>query len=403
MSVFPARLTLGALFLVLAPGWLLPSSLSAETSYFPVPAISTSKNDGNDFGLIVPILKSTPDGTLTSLTAPMLIHNSRLGVRGTLNYFKYWSAGKQLEFVGSVTEEIERKLKFQYSDPGFLHGLFSVDVKAQFFKNATDRFFGFGQTSTENNESNYTAREFIVDVNFGMYLNEVTKVSILQRYRDVEVQQGGVDTLPFTNSSFSGTAGLGGASILGHQLVFHYDTRDNLITPTAGLRFLAYAELDQNFQRKSTDDPMYFKYGFDVRKLFPSPSKRDVLVVRGSIQMTFGDGIPFYERSSLGGENTLRGFGVDRFIDKHLVVVNIEKRFHALGLNMFNVNTEFEIAPFVDIGRVYSSLSHRPFNDYEITPGIGFRGIVRPNLVGRVDWGLSKDGGAVFAGLDYPF
>jgi len=196
---------------------------------------------------------------------------------------------------------------------------------------------------------------------------------------------------------------LGGASILGHRLVFHYDTRDNLTTPTAGLRFTAYAELNQNFQRESTDDPLYFKYGVDIRKLFPTPSKRAVLVVRGNIQLTFGDGIPFYERSSLGGENNLRGFGEDRFIDKHLVVVNIEERFHVFGMNMFNVNTEFEIAPFVDMGRVYNTFNYRQFNEYEITPGIGFRGIVRPNLVGRVDWGLSKDGGAVFAGLDYPF
>lgn len=377
--------------------------LFAEVSYFPIPAISSSKNDGNDIGLIVPILESKPDGTLTSLTAPMIIHNSLLGVRGTFNYFKYWSAGRELEFVGSLTEEIERKIKLRYSDPGFIHGLFAVDVGAQFFKNATDRFFGFGQTSTENAETNYTAKEFVVDVNFGLYLNEVTRVSLLQRYRQVEIQRGGVDTLPFTGSSFGGTAGLGGASILGHRLVFHYDTRDNLTTPTAGLRFTAYAELNQNFQRESTDDPLYFKYGVDIRKLFPTPSKRAVLVVRGNIQLTFGDGIPFYERSSLGGENNLRGFGEDRFIDKHLVVVNIEERFHVFGMNMFNVNTEFEIAPFVDMGRVYNTFNYRQFNEYEITPGIGFRGIVRPNLVGRVDWGLSKDGGAVFAGLDYPF
>ena len=45
----------------------------------------------------------------------------------------------------------------------------------------------------------------------------------------------------------------------------------------------------------------------------------------------------------------------------------------------------------------------RQFSEYEVTPGIGFRGIVRPNLVGRVDWAYSKEGGAVFAGLNYPF
>jgi len=72
-------------------------------------------------------------------------------------------------------------------------------------------------------------------------------------------------------------------------------------------------------------------------------------------------------------------------------------------MKMFNVNTEFEIAPFIDMGRTYHNFKYKQFNEYELTPGIGFRGIVRPNLVGRVDWGYSDEGGAVFAGLDYPF
>jgi len=375
----------------------------AESSYFPIPAISTSKNGGRDIGLIVPILESDEEGNLTSLMAPMVIHNSFLGAQATFNYFKYWSAGKQMEFVGSVTEEIERKLKLRFTDPGFIQGLFAVDVGAEFFKNATKRFFGLGQTSQERNESNYTSREVVVQWNIGIYLNQVTRLALMQRFRDVEIQRGGVDNKPFTKEVFPGTPGLGGASILGHRLVFTYDSRDNLKTPTAGARFVGYAELAKDLQRGSQEESLFFKYGVDVRKLFPIPSKRMVFVVRWNVQLTFGKNIPFFEKSSLGGKDNLRGYGVDRFIDKHLVVLNLEQRIHVLGMKMFNVNTEFEIAPFVDMGRTYHNFKFRQFNEYEITPGIGFRGIVRPNVVGRVDWGFSKDGGAVFAGLDYPF
>ncbi len=105
---------------------------------------------------IVPVLNSDAEGNLRSLFAPMLIHNSFLGVRGTLNYFHYWSGGRQMEAVGSYTEEIERKLKFRYQDPGFIEGLFFVDIGSQFFKNATKRFYGLGQTTSQHNETNYT-------------------------------------------------------------------------------------------------------------------------------------------------------------------------------------------------------------------------------------------------------
>ena len=34
---------------------------------------------------------------------------------------------------------------------------------------------------------------------------------------------------------------------------------------------------------------------------------------------------------------------------------------------------------------------------------VGIRGIVRPNVVGRLDYGFSREGGAIFAGLDFPY
>ncbi len=380
-----------------------PTLVAAKRSTFAVPAISTSKNDGQDFGLIVPVLESDKEGNLVSLMAPMVIHNSFLGVRGTMNYYQYWTAGRQLEFVGSYTERIERKLKVRYQDPGFIQGLFFLDVGAEFFKNATKRFFGLGQTTPEGNESNYTSREIGVQWNFGVHLNDVTRLMIGQRYRNVKVQPGGVDTQPFTRDRFGGLSGVERAAILANRLVFQYDTRDNLTTPTAGSRAEAYVEAVHNFQRGKTDDFVYFRYGVDLRTLFPTPSKRLVLVVRGKAQLNFGDGIPFYERSSLGGQSTLRGFGEDRFVDRHLVAVNVEERIHVLGLKLFHVNVEFEVAPFIDVGRTYNNFEFRQFNEFEATPGIGLRGIVRPNLVGRVDWAYSKEGGAVFAGLDYPF
>ncbi|MEC4687924.1 MAG: BamA/TamA family outer membrane protein, partial [Nitrospirota bacterium] len=182
---------------------------------------------------------------------------------------------------------------------------------------------------------------------------------------------------------------------------FLYDTRDNLASPTDGTQVTAYAELDQNLRNGT--NPVYYRYLLELKKLLPSQSKRAILVVRAELQTTFGNQVPFYERSSLGGQNNLRGFGVDRFIDDHLVVLNVEQRLHVLRVRILNVAAEFEVAPFVDMGKVFSTFRTRQFKDYEVTPGVGFRGMVRPSIVGRVDYGYSDEGGAVFAGLDFPF
>ncbi|MFQ5992853.1 MAG: hypothetical protein ACE5NA_10505, partial [Nitrospiraceae bacterium] len=62
--------------LVPALSWCPGQLVWAETEYFPIPAISTSKNDGNSIGLIVPFLVTNPDGELTHLVAPVVLHNT---------------------------------------------------------------------------------------------------------------------------------------------------------------------------------------------------------------------------------------------------------------------------------------------------------------------------------------
>lgn len=377
-----------------------PRSAVAETQYFPIPSVSTTRNDGNDVGLIVPILVTEPDGELKYLVAPMVIRNSIVGVRGALNIFRYEPGGREMRFIASFTEQIERKLLFSYTDPAFSHGRYALSYGGTFFKNATARFWGIGQTTVEGNETNYTAREGRAWWKFGLHANEVTQIAVGQRFRDVSLQRGATD-LPFTVDRFLNVDGVRGATILGHRVTFHYDTRDSLVTPTDGMQVTAYAELNQNL--RNGDHPVFSRYEIEVKKLFPSESKRAILVVRADLQATLGSEVPFYEQSSLGGQNNLRGYGVDRFIDKHLVSVSVEERIHVMRTKMFGVTADFEIAPFLDTGQVFENYKDVSFKDYRMTPGIGFRGLVRPNVVGRVDYGYSREGGAVFAGLDFPY
>jgi outer membrane protein assembly factor BamA len=379
-----------------------PDYVWADFQYFPIPDVSTSKNGGSDVGLIVPFLITDPDGELKYIFAPMLIHNSFVGTQGTINLFRYDPGGRQIQFIASAAERIERKVVFSYADPAFSQGRYSLNFGASFFKNATLRFFGLGQATSEGEQTNYTGREGRVNWRFGVHANEVTQIAIGQRFRQVSLQQGVVTDLPFTGNVFPTVAGVQGETlILGHRATFYYDTRNSLVSPTDGMAVTAYAEVDQNL--RNGDHPIYSRYEIEMKKLLPSESKRAILVVRADLQATIGDQVPFFEQSSLGGQNNLRGYGVDRFIDKNLVAVSVEERIHLARTKVAGVNADFEIAPFLDTGQVFNNYSDVTFHNYRMTPGIGFRGIVRPNVVGRVDYGYSREGGAVFAGLDFPY
>ncbi|MGQ0554326.1 MAG: BamA/TamA family outer membrane protein [Nitrospiraceae bacterium] len=373
----------------------------ADTQYFPIPAISTSRNDGSDFGLIVPALMTGPDGDLKYLVAPMVVYNTIVGTRGTVNLFRYEPGGKELRGIASWTERIERKFLLSYVDPGFSNGRYSIGFSATHFKNATVRFFGLGPTTIKEDESNYTASETRLNWKFGVYANEVTQIAVSQRLRHMQSIQQGATELPFSGDLFPDAPGVGGATILGQRISFHYDTRNNLVTPTDGMAITAYAELNYNF--KNGADPLYSRYGLEIKKMFASESKRAILVIRGDLQATLGSDVPFFEQSSLGGQNNLRGFGVDRYIDKQLIAFSVEERIHIVRTRLAGVMADFEIAPFIDTGQVFNSFKNVSFKDYRITPGVGFRGIIRPNVVGRIDYGFSKEGGVIFAGLDFPY
>lgn len=382
-------------------GLLFAGAAWADVQYFPIPAISSSKNDGNDYGMIVPALITGPDGELKHLIAPMVIYNSIVGVRGTLNLFHYQPGGKELRGIASWSEKIERRFFLSYVDPGFSNGRYSIGVSAAHFKNATVRFFGLGPTTPLHDETNYTASETRFNWKFGIYANEVTLIAVSQRFRHLDAIDPGATVLPFTKNRFPTVSGVEGATILGERISFHYDTRNNLVTPTDGMAVTAYAEINHNFRPGA--QPLYSRYGIEVKKLFASESKRAILVIRGDFQATIGTDVPFYELSSLGGQNNLRGYGVDRYIDKQLIALSVEERIHILRTRLAGVMADFEIAPFVDTGQVFNSFKDVSFKDYRITPGIGFRGIIRPNVVGRIDYGFSKEGGAIFAGLDFPY
>ena len=77
----------------------LPERAGAGVEYFPIPAVSTSKNDGNEVGLIVPILGTNSEGELKYIVAPMVVHNSIVGTRGSLNLFRYEPGGREIRSI----------------------------------------------------------------------------------------------------------------------------------------------------------------------------------------------------------------------------------------------------------------------------------------------------------------
>ncbi|HNO33976.1 MAG TPA: BamA/TamA family outer membrane protein [Nitrospira sp.] len=378
-------------------------SLAGKEGYtaIPLPAFSYNRNEGYWAGALMPILKSNAKGELTDIYAPQYLHNPSIGETFSVNYFGYPSDTEQYSAVASYSTKIQRDIDLNYKNVAAGGGRYILAVQATWFKNAFRRFFGIGNQASEHAETNYTSRETLIQLTAGINLSSDLALLWSERYHDVRVEEGAVTSLPQTKTLFPDLIGLEGAQVFGHKLAVRYDTRDKQLVTTSGTYVIGAIELNQNLERREPN--RWWRTTFDARQFIPHYNDRMVFVARFLADAVNGKKTPFYERPTLGGETTLRAFGQNRFVDDTLILVNFEERVRFRRQNIFDHELDLEVAPFVDIGRVMGHFSFGKLTNPQVNPGVGFRVISQPNVVGRLDIGYGKDGANVFVGLDYPF
>ncbi|MCX5723883.1 MAG: BamA/TamA family outer membrane protein [Nitrospirae bacterium] len=390
-------------------------SLPVKPDYtvIPLPAFGTNKNEGAWFGGLVPILKADSTGDVKEMFVPQYLHNDKVGHYGSLNYFGYPSDTEQYHALVWAGERLDQGVDLGYKNVSVGNGRFIFAADLSVFKNPFARFFGFGSRTPERDETNYTSREFLAKLTAGINLTEDFALLWIERYRNVRVDDGIVGSLPRTAGKYPLVPGMQGAQILGHGLALRYDTRDSQLMTSKGTYVNLLAEFAQNVEERGNNDWVHTV--LDARHYMPHVSDQMVFVSRVFINGVFGQiedagsrtkGVPFYEQSTLGGEDSLRAFGRGRYIGSWAALVNLEERVTVLSKRLFGLDTHLEVAPFLDMGRVGQSTvkaKNLVGRNLEYNPGVGFRLLVKPTVVGRADVAYGRDGANVFVGLDYPF
>lgn len=380
---------------------LFPSAVFAKMKVIPLPAFSTTRNEGETYGNLTALLFTNSEGEVYAIMAPFVVYNRIMGVKTAWQLFGYMPGDRDFVAKVSYSTKINREFRLEYKDPGLSGGRFSFEGGLLYEKDSTERFFGLTQKSPEEEETNFTLREFVARFSLGLNLAKNRNLALSQRFRDVEIQRGGIDRLPFIADRFAEVEGLGGAAVLSHRLTLTHDRRDDRTTPTQGEFIDLFGELGHVFQDGHIMP--FSRYGVQAKAWFPVQDHLIIFVPNFQMQWLAGSDVPFFERSTLGGEDTLRAYGLGRFVDDHFILLNFEGRIRVARVRLLDVMTEVEVAPFVDMGKVYSSLRTQFLNDWEVNPGVGMRVLVRPNVVGRLDIAFGREGITFFVGLNFPF
>jgi outer membrane protein assembly factor BamA len=373
-----------------------------KTVTIPLPVIATSPNEGITVGALTAFLLHNAQDEVSTLAAPQVNYNKNFGTTFTIYGAFYPSPSRSWEMNFSKSTKVNQDYEIKFRDKTLLDGRLELFLFPYGFSDGSARFYGFQSTSTKDDETNYADEEYGFTSTVGYDIAEHLQIQFGERIRKVSIGRGAVTSVPYTKDIYNEqeVPGLNGFTAHAQKLAIIYSTLDSRDMPTRGIYAKASIESSLKALGSSSD---YRHYEAELKGYLPLSDARFITVGRIVYNQTLGNRVPFLERSILGGENTLRGYGRNRFIDSSFLLLNLEERIRLFRWRLFNVNTDWELAPFIDLGSVMESLDNAKTSSFEFNPGVGFRAVVRPNIVGRVDIGYGKDGPSVFVGLGYPF
>jgi outer membrane protein assembly factor BamA len=330
---------------------------------------------------------------------PIVMYDTDIGFGygGRVKFVDYLKKKESFDLILFNSTKGERWYVFTFSvaDPeirqGKRYGL-SFDLKAEYDKFLNYSFYGFGAAAPEGDETILTHETTSLAFTFGRGLTPhlVAEAAYVARWLKYSDPRDG----PYVGD-LAGLVALGRTYSPYLTFILKYDTSDSQIHPTRGLRFILQDDWSGRFM--GSRDWSFNRLTLDLRKYQRVFGAKDVFAVRALAQYVGGDAVPWFDHASLGGGNVLtamRGYALNRFLDKGKFLVNAEYRFPIVWRLGGNV--------FCDTGTVWPSLRDLDFGHLAFDAGVGLR-FYMPDFVARVDVAWSAEGMGLYFNFGHIF
>ncbi len=376
----------------------------AGRSFIPIPEIILDPNEGTTLGVLPVVLFTNEKDEIRYMLAPDFSYNRTREFFPRFRLFSYPTPTRRWSLIAGKSTTKDERYIANFTERSLWEGRAYVVAGLLHERDSTRRFFGLGNSSNEARESNYTDNDTVAEASPGLWLMPHVALGYDMRIRRHSIEHGQVTSLPFIEKEHPEIRGRGDAPAVywSHRVSLTYDSRDSIDIPARGALATAYTEAADRTLGSATS---FVKLGAEWRDFVPVHIRRvrGVLALRALLNYVSGSrDTPFWEQSSLG-ERDLRAFGTDRFIDFNRSAASVEFRVPVYSRRLFGVNPELELAPFFDAGEVFHRIDDSPVSDLHVAYGMGFRFVVRPQVVAYVDIGFGFEGSAVFSGVSYPF
>jgi hypothetical protein len=384
--------------------WLDP----ATAPFLPVPLIGADPDSGTTLGLLPVKLVTDSDNEIREIIAPDVLHNPYFGWGVDGRIYAYPSADRQWSILGGVKERVERDFDGEYQIGRLREQRWSINASLVYNRIGTQRFFGIGNETGDSAQTNYTEQQELAQIQVGLNITHAWQLLYTGRIQDVDVTAGTLHGIASIETRFGHILGVGTNEQILNRVSIAYDTRNDVTAPTSGTEWVLYSGVAS--RGGLFNDSMYSEAGIDGRDFWPILPNTIIATHVSLRYLPTSERVPFWALSNLGGESTqiggdqpLRGYGTGRYYDLDAFSATAEVRQKLAVINAISSHIELELAPFIDLGRVFSESSTFPLSKLHAVGGVGVRGLARPFVVGYVDIGYGNEGIAIFTGINYPF
>ena len=387
----------------------------------PFPFFESTNTTGTTIGGGITFLNSTQEGVMTGSLSIQAYHNEFLGPGVGFDYTTCPAAYKNLQISGRVAFEDLRTVDVRWEDFTFgRDDRWGVQVDATAGTDPRTRFHGIGSGTDEDDLHVYDHEEVGGTVDFYHLPVEKFRIGLGLKARTVDVEEGlrdiddddvdgrfvpsVVQTDGTVLNRFGNTPGINGATILGGRFNMIFDARNQEFNPTSGFFGKVTAEFDQ-----VTDDggdpslaDNYGRFDLTLRQYVSTVDRRITLLLRGKGTATTREDVPFFDKATLGGLRSLRGFDENRFYGQHSVFGSVELRYTVGNTAFMGFPFDIKLNAFLDGGQVFTD-SDELFNDeFNANPGLGFRMSNPPNVGFTSNIAFGQDGINFSGGITLP-
>ena len=305
---------------------------------------------------------------------PVVGYSANKGFKGGLAFTskKVFTKGERFKMKASYSTHDYQRYYIRYSAPNKLGAFKRVTIMAQYRYRPWESFYGLGNDSRNDDEVAFTVEESSFGLGWFHQLHPTTQLRFDGSYRVIDIYDG-------KNPDVEGDLGkiqdrfefsatnMQAARLWSFGASLVHDWRNHPGQPSSG----GYESLSISFNRGvgRSDDLVYLVARVDLRH-FLNIYKKRMLALRLLVETIdpIGNSVdaPFYLRSSLGGNDDLRGHQTRRFVDNNLALVSVEYRYPILD--------HIDAFVFLDEGRVFPSITDDfSFRDWRYSAGAGLR------------------------------